>query len=91
MPDHCHILLNVAPPNTISKIMNVFKSGLIFDLGVSKLWQPRFHIRIPEKDIRKMLSYIHMNPVRAGLVEDQQSYLWSSACGKWDITHIPWS
>ncbi|MBP9773569.1 MAG: transposase [Candidatus Peribacteraceae bacterium] len=33
MPDHCHFLLNVPSPGTISQIMNTYKSGLAHQIG----------------------------------------------------------
>lgn len=87
MPDHCHFLMNVPAPETISKIMNVYKSGLTFQLGVPKIWQPRYDMRIPNNSV-KVLQYIHQNPVRAGLVENSADYPWSSASGKWDATPL---
>lgn len=88
MPDHCHFLLNVCENNSISKVMNAYKSGLTFDLGMPKLWQPRFHIRIIKNNIWGVLDYVHMNPVNAGLVETPEEYPWSSASGKWDVTSL---
>lgn len=87
MPDHCHLLLQVRSPYTISKLMNAYKSGLTFDLGIPKLWQPRFDLRIPEKPY-ETLKYIHMNPVKAGFCEKPEEYPWSSACGKWEVTPL---
>lgn len=88
MPDHCHFLLKILPPYTISRLMSAYKSGLVFDIGVRKLWQPRFHIRIIEQNIGIVLQYIHMNPVRKNLCQSPEQYPWSSACGKWDTTEL---
>lgn len=88
MPDHCHFLLKVLPPFTVSRLMNSYKSGLTFDTGIPKLWQPRFHIRIIERDVGKVLWYIHLNPVKKGLAESVEAYPWSSASGKWDVTEF---
>ena len=88
MPDHCHFLLRVDPPLSISTIMNSFKSGLTFDTGIPKLWQSRFHMRVIDHHPEVVLQYIHMNPVKAGLIEQQGKYLWSSASGKWDICQL---
>ena len=87
MPDHCHFLLRVAPPETISHIMNVYKSGLTFNLGIKKIWQKGFDIRIV-KNPEEARRYIHLNPVKGGLVEIAEDYPWSSASGKWDTTHF---
>lgn len=84
MPDHCHILLHVPEGGSISKIMHAFKRATAFNIGKGAIWQSRFHVRYPE-DPGKAVSYIHENPVRAGLSENMTEYLWSSASEKWDV------
>lgn len=34
MPDHLHFLLNVRAPGTISGVMNLYKTGLTFQIGI---------------------------------------------------------
>ncbi len=87
MPDHCHLLLNVPPPESISRIMNCFKSGVSHNIGLGTIWQTRFHMRIVQNS-RKVLKYIHLNPVRARIAEIPENYPWSSACGRWDVTPL---
>lgn len=58
MPDHCHFLVYISAPGSISKIMNVFKSGLTFNTGIKKLWQSSFHMRLIENRA-SALAYIH--------------------------------
>lgn len=87
MPDHCHLLLTVPAPQSISQIMNSFKIGVCHDIGLGPLWQSRFHIIIPQKG-SEALHYIHLNPVRAGLAESAEQYRWSSASGMWDVTPL---
>jgi len=65
----------------------VFKSGVTFNLGIPKLWQRRFYNKIT-KNTYKTLKYIHMNPVKAGLVEKPEAYPWSSASGRWDVSDL---
>jgi len=88
MPDHCHFLMYVEAPETVSHIMNAYKSGLTFDLGIPRLWQRRFYIRVAKQPIKAM-NYIHLNPVRADLAPSSPQYPWSSASGKWIIDRIP--
>ena len=64
--------------------MKIYKSGLAFNLGIGAFWQSRFHIKIPGS-LSSVLHYIHMNPVKAGLVAEPERYPWSSASGKWPI------
>ena len=87
MPDHCHFFLRMPPPLTISGLMNRYKSGLTFDLGIKQLWQSRFHIRIV-KNSSAVIRYIHTNPVKAGLADSPENFLWSSAAGRWDVTAL---
>ncbi len=87
MPDHCHFLLNIPSPGTISHVMGCYKSGLTFDTGIPKLWQGRFHIRIVH-DAVGALQYVHANPVKAGLSKISTEYPWSSASGKWPVTEF---
>ena len=58
MPDHCHFLLRVPEGGSISKIMNVYKRAVTFNLGIKYVWQARFHIRIPD-DPLAILRYVH--------------------------------
>ncbi len=87
MPDHCHFLLNVLEPVTISQIMNTYKSGLAHQIGQGTLWQPRYDLRIPQNGW-KVLDYIDQNPVKAGLCATAKDYPWSSASGKYDVTRL---
>lgn len=87
MPDHCHLLLNAPAPESISRIMRVFKYGVTFNLGIGAFWQSRFHLVIP-KHGWKILEYIHENPVKAQLCSDAKNYPWSSASGEWDVSRM---
>ncbi|MDB4979217.1 MAG: transposase [Candidatus Peribacteria bacterium] len=87
MPDHCHLLVYVPAPESISTIMRVFKYGLTFNLGIGAFWQARFHIGLP-KNPQSSLWYIHHNPVRAGLAEKLQDYPWSSGSGRWKVARL---
>ncbi len=87
MPDHCHLLLSVPPPQSISTIIKQFKAGVSHNLGIGSVWQERFHIRTPQK-AGMALKYMHGNPVHAGFVQSAEDYPWSSASGSWDITNL---
>ncbi len=87
MPDHVHILLRVPAPETIARVMNVYKSGLTFNTGIRKMWQRGYHVRIVH-DATAALRYVHMNPVRKSLADIPEHYPWSSASGKWDVTEF---
>lgn len=87
MLDHCHLLMQILEPGKISNTISAFKSGLAHDLGIGPIWQRRFDNRIV-KNAYRALKYIHMNPVKADLVEKPEDYPWSSASGRWDVTEL---
>lgn len=87
MPDHCHLLVQVPEPESVSRIMNVWKGCTSNDIGIGPFWQKRFFVRFPD-DAWATCRYIHLNPVKAGLVEQPEDYPWSSASGKWDVTEL---
>lgn len=87
MPDHCHLLVTVPSPGKISTIMNSFKKGVALQLQRGRIWQRGYYIVFPSRPW-KVLRYIHMNPVRAGIVQHPYEYHWSSACGLWDVTSM---
>ena len=87
MPDHCHFLLLVPKGGSISKMMNVYKRAVAFNVGMGPLWQERFDIRFPDCP-NVALRYIHDNPVQEKLCGVPEEYPWSSACGRWDIAEL---
>ena len=56
-----------------------------------EVWERSFtnhHVRDGE-DYEKHRFYIHLNPVRAGLVERPQDYPYSSACSGFILDEMP--
>ena len=52
-----------------------------------RFWQPKsyvFHV-YSERKLREQLDYLHLNPVRAGLVQHAEEWKWSSA--RWYLCH----
>ncbi len=84
MPDHCHLLMRVVAPLTITMVMNSYKTGMFFAVGIPQFWQSRFHVRIA-RNVPAALRYVDLNPVRAGLAKRVTEYPWSSACGLWEV------
>jgi len=84
MPDHFHLLIALEGGGPVlSKLMKDIKSlssRLMFP-GKGAVWMPRFDdVAIyTEKQFRTKLSYIHNNPVKAGLASRPEDYKYSSA------------
>ncbi|MBI1886395.1 MAG: transposase [Chloroflexi bacterium] len=86
MPDHVHLLITPGSCS-ISDIMRNFKSftgkQIREALRISgPIWQSRFYDRVirDEAQFVAALNYIHLNPVKDGLVSLPEDYEFSS-CG----------
>jgi REP element-mobilizing transposase RayT len=68
-------------PLTISSVMEAIKVGSTHRINAGRkesglLWQPRFFDRAVRtvKEYYEKVEYIHLNPVRAGLVERAEDW-----------------
>ena len=87
LPDHLHLLIKPAPPETHSTVMQSFKPNFTHAYkeitaipdGL-KFWQKRFfdHVIRDEEDFERHLHYIHYNPVKHGLVARPEDWPHSS-------------
>lgn len=83
LPDHFHVIL-MNEEKSISDILHRFKrqysTRFRLKFGLSKVWQNRFwdHVIRDESDLCNHLNYIHINPVKHGLVDDPFLYEYSS-------------
>jgi putative transposase len=85
LPDHWHAIFFPPFPLTISSVMEAIKVGSTHRINAGRsesglLWQPRFFDRAVRtvKEYYEKVEYIHLNPVRAGLVERAEDWPWSS-------------
>jgi putative transposase len=85
LPDHWHAILFPRFPVTISRVMEAIKVGSTLRINAVRkesglLWQPRFFDRALRtvKEYHEKVEYIHLNPVRAGLVKRAEDWPWSS-------------
>jgi putative transposase len=85
LPDHWHAIIFPRFPVTISRVMESIKVGSTLRINAGRgerglLWQPRFFDRALRrvKEYYEKVEYIHLNPVRAGLVKRAEEWQWSS-------------
>ena len=85
LPDHWHVICAPTYPVTISLVMKSVKQSSMSAINrcrgaEGELWQARFFDRALRtvKEYNEKVEYIHMNPVRAGLVSRPQDWRWSS-------------
>jgi putative transposase len=86
MPNHFHLLITPLLPTTLEKAMQFIKGGFSYrakrELGfVGEIWQTSFYDRRVRDAIEygRFRHYIHMNPVRRGLVPLPEEFPYSSA------------
>ena len=85
MPDHWHALIWLAHPLTISRVVQNIKWISARSLNgewhaSGPVWQHQFWDRYVrnEKEFGARLDYMHLNPVRKGLVSQPEEWNWSS-------------
>ena len=85
LPDHWHCICAPVYPITISLAMKSVKQSSMSAVNQwrgteGELWQPRFFDRALRtvKEYNEKVEYIHLNPVRAGLVSGAEDWRWSS-------------
>ena len=85
MPDHWHALLGVRYPLAISRAVRDVKWIAARMLNRQRktsgpVWQHQFWDRIVRhrKELAARFEYMHLNPVRKGLVKRREDWEWSS-------------
>ncbi|HXJ95676.1 MAG TPA: hypothetical protein VMT20_22770 [Terriglobia bacterium] len=94
LPDHWHATIYPRYPLTISTVLKAVKVSSMISINVGRkergdLWQGRFpslrsrasfdRALRTVKEYHETIEYIHLNPVRRGLVKRAEDWRWSSA------------
>jgi len=86
MPDHLHWAFALKQPYTLDNIIKIYKSFTARKIGElqhneNKVWQHGYyeHMLRDVKDFRIKLDYMHNNPIRKGLIDRAEDYLYSTA------------
>ena|SRR2546426_10824002 len=85
LPDHWHAIIYPPRPVSISRAMSAVKvsSTIAINHGrreKGELWRERFfdHALGTVKEYWETVEYIHLNPVRRGLLKQPEQWKWSS-------------
>jgi putative transposase len=96
MPNHLHLLLTPSGDTSLEKAMQLIKGGSSHEIHRQRdhkmqIWHSGFHEESVrnELDYLAKVEYIHMNPVRAGLVEKPEDWPYSSAAKKFMVDAMP--
>ncbi len=81
MPNHVHAMVRSTPEHPLASIIQAWKSISARTLGGGTVWYRDYHDRLVRDadHFDACRSYIHLNPVRAKLVDDPRDWRWSSA------------
>ena len=81
MPDHIHVVIRLGSKQTLSRLIQSFKSHTAKQinacLGLSgSFWQPAYHDHGIRRDesLNAIIEYCYQNPVRSGLVKAARDY-----------------
>jgi putative transposase len=86
MDNHYHMIVQANRKHNISRIMHVL--AICYSnyyrrkyKYIGHLWQSRFKSRVIEREkyLFECIDYIHLNPVKAGIVREDSDYKYSSA------------
>src|SRR5215472_3057016 len=85
LPDHRHAIIDPPHPLTISTVVKAVKVSSMISINLGRgesgeFWQGRFFdgaLRTVKK-YHETVEYIHLNPVRRGLVRRAEDWKWSS-------------
>ena len=96
MSNHIHLAIRVADIS-ISRIMHhlAFRYSRYINRVYKRnghLFQGRFKSILVDEEmyLKELVRYIHLNPVRAGIISDPQNYLWSSHRAYMDVDEFIW-
>ena len=87
MPNHIHLLIKVDHDPLSNIIQRILTSYVLRFNKIYKrqghLFQARYHTIICDRDsyLLELVRYIHLNPVRAGLVKNPSDWKWSGHNG----------
>jgi REP element-mobilizing transposase RayT len=95
MENHYHLMLET-PQGNLSKIMHFINTSYAIYFNkrqarVGHLFQGRFKAILIDADVyaKELSSYIHLNPLRAGIVDDPGRFPWSSCREFIGLREIP--
>ena len=91
MPNHVHVLIRQFKTQSLSKIIQSWKGGSarLINQALKQsgtIWEKDYYDRAIRNDDHfwNAITYIHQNPVKAGLVKKPQDWQFSSAGQNWE-------
>ena len=96
MPNHVHTLLTPLRPNTLERCVGLIKGAFSYQYTrmsryPGEIWQTSFmdrRVRDAE-EYQRFRTYIHQNPIKAGLAASPEEFAHGSASGDYELDEIP--
>ncbi len=92
MPNHVHLIIKIRKGRNLQKIIQGLNQTytIWFNKKYSKvghLWQGRYKDMLLQNNnyLINCIEYVEFNPVRAKLIKEPSSYLWSSCSSRMEI------
>jgi len=87
MRNHVHLVLQTGPV-ALAKLMARLETGYALEFNrrharVGHLFQDRYWSRPLEEDLETVVTYVHANPARAGLVSEETPHLYAWSGHAW--------
>jgi REP element-mobilizing transposase RayT len=96
MDNHVHLLIQRPRHKSLGEIMQRLNARYSININkkserVGHLFQGRYHAILVQTDpyLLELTRYIHLNPVRAGLVSHPKDYQWSSCRAYLKLDYLP--
>jgi len=101
MPNHVHVAMELAPERSLGSVLHSWKSFSAQQINravgrTGPVWQRGAFVKpIRSEDaLRQVTEYIHLNPVRAGLIDEAHQWLYSSQSrwesGEREVRYAQW-
>jgi len=91
MPDHLHFVAGPGASGTsvweLLRRLHGASTHALWKTGwTGKVWQPKgFDVQVTGWEaLEEIAAYMHLNPVRAGLVQEAEEWPWSGCLDPWD-------
>jgi REP element-mobilizing transposase RayT len=92
MPNHVHLLVEASDPDAARRRLARCLAAFARRSGAGRMWQPVAE-PVPIRDAKQLerqIRYVHLNPCRAGLVDDPLCWPWSTHRGVVGAELHPW-
>lgn len=91
MPNHFHLVDETDDPARDHELLARVAAAFTRRIGARRVWEPsQMPERVEPDKLARHIRYTHLNPTRAGIVEDPLSHVYCTHRGAIGAEHDPW-